>query len=1522
MATPGVSMNIGVFKDLSKELDTVGASTDLFKGKVVDLIRQLEGLSGIISTLPGGLNSLNQQMQAGGGQFSSQNINQSILQPQQFSPVSKPVTPTQTVTPKPVEMPTYKIVETPDWRDLAKTQHQQQHPNLATSLIDGATGKELPVNRREAVNLTPPLPPIPPSFKTGTDQTSPISVLETSGHLATMANSLGRILIETERNRKLLEQVTTFRPISTPSTQAQGGTTGAGGIPEPPPISKAIPTDEQQRNYDLDRDYYQGLRQKQNVGNWSNRAAIAAGILQNTANLGRTGFNIYQGMEAQDITAQREILAGQGALAQKTYSQFAGQFDLYNARNLMRYGGNILAPGMLQFAGQEGFQRAKQQSFEELAREQQLKETGLKTEMTTGGLSAGAELLGSVAAKKMIAGAIAGSAVGTAIPGFGNAIGAIAGGYMAYDAIKSFEGLSSTYATHPALEMTGGRANTLVGQMANAVFGTNESADIAERTRQKFAVGQANEVMDRARSRQENEINQFPLLEQSLQRVQDLRQMRFAQAGALGNFAGIPIPAVDRDIRFKLDSAFNVSETAYKQSFDRATKVAEDAGVRFNQPPRNTLTDLRRTLDEQTLNRRNVFQEKEKVDINVADQQQIYKEKAIEKEQTIKNDQARLEALLREQSRLPKTGILEGLSPDKIKNIARDFQNINTDKRLLEQQLGEGAFKTIPGEDLVKQEKTQSSLNADIITARTKLKEDQNRALPVPTLFPQNDAARSLQENDADQQQIYKEKAIEKEQTIKNDQARLEALLREQSRLPKTGILEGLSPDKIKNIARDFQNINTDKRLLEQQLGEGAFKTIPGEDLVKQEKTQSSLNADIITARTKLKEDQNRALPVPTLFPQNDAARSLQENDADIQKTRNQIQENLKRRNDIYDLMKKNPMMINEISKPGLDYAVESYVKDPTQLNKFLLKAQPTNLMAAKTGLSDTVSPVAATQAFIESKANELKTSETAKKAAESLAQQNAADQSRAAFTKTQDNVLSRLMEKNEAGNFVNMPFANLGLGTAEVAQRAYAYQNILGVRQMKRTEDVVGRGAENLPPGVQGPERNFGPDQTFMKMNRLSQSGVGSFEQLAGNVTTLQQLRGGTTQQNEQALETILAKGVKAGFEGSRLSQNLVNLVTNISGNLDLRSTGGVTSQLLEGARLAGAGVINERNVRESAAGIQKMAEITGQKEGPMAALRLSGILSSGMRPGHGAEILFNKNSIQARDLEQQINQLAPGKGTLAEKIEQLKKDPDKIQNQELRALVRENDAASLAKGIGNVEGLSQKLMSQIYDLYAEPGQRLEDKIENIKKLGASGKNVDAKKARQELADQLYARAAASNMGDAANTYVSQELVKAGATDKEIKALNARHQEITTEQKEKAGFETAMTEFGQAIHGRKLTTEQYGKILTAGNITTTLGGKEFSGKDIADLEKAAQAGKLTKEQQVQYEELQKQTKNVTTGELAAKQQMKMTDASEPPKQVIISQINQNTMETLADLIAQKMSIKDQLRPPTYEGKH
>ena len=1391
MATPGVSMNIGVFKDLSKELDTVGASTDLFKGKVVDLIRQLEGLSGIISTLPGGLNSLNQQMQAGGGQFSSQNINQSILQPQQFSPVSKPVTPTQTVTPKPVEMPTYKIVETPDWRDLAKTQHQQQHPNLATSLIDGATGKELPVNRREAVNLTPPLPPIPPSFKTGTDQTSPISVLETSGHLATMANSLGRILIETERNRKLLEQVTTFRPISTPSTQAQGGTTGAGGIPEPPPISKAIPTDEQQRNYDLDRDYYQGLRQKQNVGNWSNRAAIAAGILQNTANLGRTGFNIYQGMEAQDITAQREILAGQGALAQKTYSQFAGQFDLYNARNLMRYGGNILAPGMLQFAGQEGFQRAKQQSFEELAREQQLKETGLKTEMTTGGLSAGAELLGSVAAKKMIAGAIAGSAVGTAIPGFGNAIGAIAGGYMAYDAIKSFEGLSSTYATHPALEMTGGRANTLVGQMANAVFGTNESADIAERTRQKFAVGQANEVMDRARSRQENEINQFPLLEQSLQRVQDLRQMRFAQAGALGNFAGIPIPAVDRDIRFKLDSAFNVSETAYKQSFDRATKVAEDAGVRFNQPPRNTLTDLRRTLDEQTLNRRNVFQEKEKVDINVADQQQIYKEKAIEKEQTIKNDQARLEALLREQSRLPKTGILEGLSPDKIKNIARDFQNINTDKRLLEQQLGEGAFKTIPGEDLVKQEKTQSSLNADIITARTKLKEDQNRALPVPTLFPQNDAARSLQENDAD-----------------------------------------------------------------------------------------------------------------------------------IQKTRNQIQENLKRRNDIYDLMKKNPMMINEISKPGLDYAVESYVKDPTQLNKFLLKAQPTNLMAAKTGLSDTVSPVAATQAFIESKANELKTSETAKKAAESLAQQNAADQSRAAFTKTQDNVLSRLMEKNEAGNFVNMPFANLGLGTAEVAQRAYAYQNILGVRQMKRTEDVVGRGAENLPPGVQGPERNFGPDQTFMKMNRLSQSGVGSFEQLAGNVTTLQQLRGGTTQQNEQALETILAKGVKAGFEGSRLSQNLVNLVTNISGNLDLRSTGGVTSQLLEGARLAGAGVINERNVRESAAGIQKMAEITGQKEGPMAALRLSGILSSGMRPGHGAEILFNKNSIQARDLEQQINQLAPGKGTLAEKIEQLKKDPDKIQNQELRALVRENDAASLAKGIGNVEGLSQKLMSQIYDLYAEPGQRLEDKIENIKKLGASGKNVDAKKARQELADQLYARAAASNMGDAANTYVSQELVKAGATDKEIKALNARHQEITTEQKEKAGFETAMTEFGQAIHGRKLTTEQYGKILTAGNITTTLGGKEFSGKDIADLEKAAQAGKLTKEQQVQYEELQKQTKNVTTGELAAKQQMKMTDASEPPKQVIISQINQNTMETLADLIAQKMSIKDQLRPPTYEGKH
>lgn len=150
--------------------------------------------------------------------------------------------------------------------------------------------------------------------------------------------------------------------------------------------------------------------------------------------------------------------------------------------------------------------------------------------------------------------------------------------------------------------------------------------------------------------------------------------------------------------------------------------------------------------------------------------------------------------------------------------------------------------------------------------------------------------------------------------------------------------------------------------------------------------------------------------------------------------------------------------------------------------------------------------------------------------------------------------------------------------------------------------------------------------------MVRLGRSGLGSYDQLLGNLGMINQTAGG--QDNTKVLEAVLSQAVAAGFDKSRTAQTFVQTSGSIADSLRLTNMAntaavlGTTSQLT-----SGTGIADERSMRVAAQGIQAYAQFTGNTSGISGALTAIGLSSAGFTAKTGAGIVQKLSAPQMVD-------------------------------------------------------------------------------------------------------------------------------------------------------------------------------------------------------------------------------------------------------------------------------------------------
>jgi len=1117
MANNGVSMNIAVFKELNDQLQEVSQGTDLFRNRISGLMKDLQGLSQVVSSIPAGLNNLNKQMSQAGNaaSFNANNVVSEVqkqnipsyMTEQTFqrppaenlpiqinttngkSPASnflaqlgnnnvvQPQPPVQNNTnynapqPQPTVPYLARQYQTPRYDDFQKMVNidKLQTPESkakASEQIDNLTKGLSSVDKTIAKVLSKELSDLKKEFSDGSDMFKKYNESLTKFEQLKAGGAKEELLEKAAK--ELSDAAATIKD-------------SAGKLADVSKASEQLISEQPTAKKGL------GVATKVAMG-----LEAAAFVAHTAATVTRQGFDFYKDMEARDITSGRETLTGRGALAQKQFGMVGEQFNMYNARNLMRWGGDLMAPNLMQYAGQEGYGKAKNKSFEELAREQQLKQTEMKTNLVAGGLETGGSLLKAIAAPALV-----GAAAGSIIPGLGTAVGAGAGAiagiaslFMVGNAVKdaaiSANKMATQYAAAPAQEITGGRANSWYGQMANWAFGTQENtADIANRTRDRVAVEQANQFRDRARAYQDAEIERLPFVEQGVQKYQDIKQARQQALSQLGKFAGLPF------------------------------------------------------------------------------------------------------------------GELSAESRNQVANIIE------------------------PTAAATKKQVSQYLANTP-------------------------------------------------------------------------GAIENLTGAKLQEIQSD--------------------------------------------ARIK---------------------------------------------------------------------GAEASVTD----------------------------------------------------------------------------VIAKEMTRDARGNFASpsMKFANMGLGLSEVQQRAYQYQQSLGIGQMKTTEQAVN-------------------DSAFNRLNRMSLAGVGSFEQLTGNVTALSQISGGSTRNNEKQLETILAKGVEAGFNSSRLSQSLVQTTTEIAAGLNLRNVSGVATTVLDTARVIGGGKADERTMKDAAASIQQYAQFTGQKEGPMGMLNMANALRAGFTPGKGLSTALNMNEMQVKDMQQRIQQL--GGLEAAKRIAET--DPSKIPDFEMRFLLKNNPEA-LGKLIETKKEVGLNVFSGGWKATGQQGTLEDARAKFIKDMDSAKTQKEKSKITEDFTMKLTAAGEYAGKANLIPAVIAETLseTKAGQAENKQRFLKTESSRrlVDAEKQQQAGFETVMGRLGKEFAGHTLNANQYVQALSAGKMTTTIDGKQYTGEQL----QKEMAERKAKGDNSFEEKVKERAQEETVSSMAAKRASVSNDLSAPPSKTNITGIELAAATTLAQAIAKEM---------------
>lgn len=182
----------------------------------------------------------------------------------------------------------------------------------------------------------------------------------------------------------------------------------------------------------------------------------------------------------------------------------------------------------------------------------------------------------------------------------------------------------------------------------------------------------------------------------------------------------------------------------------------------------------------------------------------------------------------------------------------------------------------------------------------------------------------------------------------------------------------------------------------------------------------------------------------------------------------------------------------------------------------------------------------------------------------------------------------------------------------------------------------------QNLLTNVLGPGSGQATIAETERMIMRGRAGLGGTEQLAGNLTQLNQITGAIN--NLGKLDQIMATAVREGFDKSRVGQAFIQTTTQLAAQANIVDVGAMANVVGQGAVLMSAtqATANERSMREAARGIQAITQATGQTEGVMGAVKAAAILGAGGSVASGAMGLINMNLFQTQEL---ADQLAAGK-------------------------------------------------------------------------------------------------------------------------------------------------------------------------------------------------------------------------------------------------------------------------------------
>lgn len=161
-----------------------------------------------------------------------------------------------------------------------------------------------------------------------------------------------------------------------------------------------------------------------------------------------------------------------------------------------------------------------------------------------------------------------------------------------------------------------------------------------------------------------------------------------------------------------------------------------------------------------------------------------------------------------------------------------------------------------------------------------------------------------------------------------------------------------------------------------------------------------------------------------------------------------------------------------------------------------------------------------------------------------------------------------------------------------------------------------------------------------------MSKGGLGSTEALMGSLTALNRVSGGAD--NTKQLEQIMAAGVSAGFDKSRVAMQFVQTTTELTRSLGLQSADSVARSLSFGASsISQTGRADERTLAMAAKGMGELANYTGSNSGTVGAMKLMGAYGAGSTLGQGAGILTNSSSAELIQYQRELG----GSGALSDK-------------------------------------------------------------------------------------------------------------------------------------------------------------------------------------------------------------------------------------------------------------------------------